>query len=373
MPERLLTVAPVSGCVPGPPPLSGLAPAAVPGVAALSLASCRNGASGAGGTGGTGGSSGASGTGAARAASGAAVRAASGAGGTGAHGGGPDGGGPDGGAGRGFFARRRPGRPGLAVFVNAGDPPLGALPELAAMLDDSDVDCLELAVPFPDSVTDGPVIRRSADRALAGGVTLAAVLDAVAAVRPSLRRLRIALLADWSHTVKGTDLGDFARSVADAGCDGLLLHGLPPRLRTAHYEAAHRAGLPLVTTCYAVSDAATAAEAARHASAYLYLVAHYGRSGTTAAPDRERLAAALGGLRAATRAPVAVGFGVRTRADIAALEALGADAAVVGSAGVARIEQALDRRRDPVEEFASFVAELRRPTAPHRTNEGTHP
>ncbi|WP_369193211.1 tryptophan synthase subunit alpha [Streptomyces djakartensis] len=268
------------------------------------------------------------------------------------------------GTGHGFFARRRPGRPGLAVFVNAGDPPLDALPELAAMLDDADVDCLELAVPFPDSVTDGPVIRRSADRALAAGVTLGGVLDAVSALRPRLRRLRIALLADWSHTVKGRDLGDFARSVADAGCDGLLLHGLPPRLRTAHYDAAERAGLPLVTTCYAVSGAATAAEAARHASAYLYLVAHYGRSGTTAAPDRERLAAALGTLRAATRAPVAVGFGVRTRADIAALEALGADAAVVGSAGVAAIEQALDTGRDPVEEFASFVAGLRHPTVP---------
>ncbi|MEG8280485.1 tryptophan synthase subunit alpha [Streptomyces sp. AHA2] len=266
--------------------------------------------------------------------------------------------------GHGFFARRRPGRPGLAVFVNAGDPPLGTLPEFAAMLDDSDVDCLELAVPFPDSVTDGPVIRRSADRALATGVTLSGVLQAVAAVRPRLRRLRIALLADWSHTVKGRDLGDFARSVADAGCDGLLLHGLPPRLRTAHYEAADRAGLPLVTTCYAVSGTATAAEAARHASAYLYLVAHYGRSGTTAPPDRERLAAVLGTLRPATRAPVAVGFGVRTAADIAALEALGADAAVVGSAGVARIEQALDTGRDPVEEFASFAARLRHPTVP---------
>ncbi|MFF4173870.1 tryptophan synthase subunit alpha [Streptomyces sp. NPDC001744] len=261
----------------------------------------------------------------------------------------------------GFFAGRRPGRPGLAVFANAGDPPLAALPELAAMLDDHDVDCLELAVPFPGSATDGPVIRRSADRALAGGTTLESVLDAVAAVRPSLRRLRVALLADWSHSVRGTDLGHFARSVADAGCDALLLHGLPPRLRAAQYAAAHDAGLPLVTTCYAVSDPRTVAEAARHASAYVYLVAHYGRSGTraTAAPDR--LAAALTALRAGTTSPVAVGFGVRTRADVAALEDLGADAAVVGSAGVARIEHALSQGRDPVGEFASFVRELRRP------------
>lgn len=361
MPERLLPTVPVSG----------LAADAVPGVASLSLASCRT------------------------AGSAAPVGPLSGRSGKRRLASGPAGDGRPVGEGQGargkalgdahspvpapageFFARRRPGRPGLAVFVNAGDPPLDILPDLAAMLDESDVDCLELAVPFPDSVTDGPVVRRSADRALATGVTLDAVLDAVTAIRPTLRRLRIALLADWSHTVRGRDPGDFARALADAGCDGLLLHGLPPRLRTAHYEAARLAGLPLVTTCYAVSGRATVAEAAQHASAYLYLVAHYGRSGTTAAPDHDRLAAALAELRAVTRVPVAVGFGVRTRADIAALEKLGADAAVVGSAGVARIEQALAERRDPVQEFASFVAELRRPVAHHhrhhRTTGGSH-
>jgi tryptophan synthase alpha chain len=263
-----------------------------------------------------------------------------------------------------FFARRRPGRPGLAVFLNAGDPPLAELPRLTAMLDENEVDCLELAVPFPGSATDGPVVRASADRALAGGVTLRAVLDTVASVRPGLGRLRIALLADWSHTVRGTAPGDFAAAVKAAGCDGLLLHGVPPRVRAAHYEAVHRAGLPLVTTCYAVSGPDAVAEAADHASAYLYLVAHYGRSGTTAALDRDRLGAVITTLRSTASAPVAVGFGVRTGGDLALLDALGADAAVVGSAGVARIAQARAAGRDPVEELRSFVRELRSP-GPH--------
>ncbi|MGP4001273.1 tryptophan synthase subunit alpha [Streptomyces sp. 8N706] len=274
-----------------------------------------------------------------------------------------------------FFASRRPGRPGLAVFLNAGDPPLAALPDLVAMLDENDVDCLELAVPFPGSATDGPVIRASADRALADGVTLRAVLDAVAAVRPGLRNLRIALLADWSCTVRTLAPDDFAAAVRDAGCDGLLLHGVPPRLRLPHYEAAHRAGLPLVTTCYAVSGPDAMAEAARHASAYLYLVAHYGRSGTTAALDRERLAEAISTLRSATPVPVAVGFGVTTGADITLLEELGADAAVVGSAGVAHLAHARAAGHDPVEEFRSFLRELRAPgTAPTiLQKKGIHP
>ncbi len=159
---------------------------------------------------------------------------------------------------------------------------------MAAALDDSGVECLELAVPFPDSVTDGPVVRRSARRALDAGVTAAAVLDAVAAVRPRLRRLRIALLADFGHTVKGPGLAAFTARAADAGCDGLLLHGLPPRLREPYLDAAARAGLPVVATCYAVSRPEAVARAAADASAYLYLVAHYGRSGTTAPPTRTR-------------------------------------------------------------------------------------
>ncbi|MEU0370849.1 tryptophan synthase subunit alpha [Streptomyces sp. NPDC006283] len=268
----------------------------------------------------------------------------------------PGGPGPDA---DGFFTRVRPGRPGLALFLNAGDPPLERLPDLAALLDESDVDCLELAVPFPGSVTDGPVIRASADRALAAGTDLPAVLATVARIRPGLKNLRIALLADFSHTVKGTAPGDFAAAVRDAGCDGLLLHGVPPRLRGAHYEAAHTAGLPLVTTCYAVSKPDAVAEAAAHASAYLYLVAHYGRSGTAAALDRDRLARSIADLHATASVPVAVGFGVKSRADIALLEELGADAAVVGSVGVARIADALAQGRDPVEEFGSFVRELR--------------
>ncbi|MCZ9338141.1 tryptophan synthase subunit alpha, partial [Streptomyces sp. TRM76130] len=100
-----------------------------------------------------------------------------------------------------------------------------------------------------------------------------------------------------SHTARHTAPADFATAVRDAGCDGLLLHGVPPRLRAAHYEAVRRAGLPLVTTCYAVSGPDAVAEAADLASAYVYLVAHYGRSGTTAAPNRDRLAAVLTTLR----------------------------------------------------------------------------
>lgn len=255
----------------------------------------------------------------------------------------------------GFFADRPADRPGLAVFLNAGDPPLPVLADVMRMLDDCRVDCLELAVPFPDSVTDGPVIRRSARRALAEGVGLDEVLDFLGGILPRLRHLKVALLADWSHTVREPTVPGFVRRVADSGVDGLLVHGLPPRLRADCLEAVRAAGLPLVATCYAASTAEVKAAAAESATAYLYLVAHYGRSGGGLTADHRQLAAALAALRRSTTVPLAVGFGVRTREDVALLHGLGADAAVVGSAGVARIEQALAEGADVVEEFHAFV------------------
>jgi tryptophan synthase alpha chain len=255
-----------------------------------------------------------------------------------------------------FFDQKADGEPGLALFLNAGDPPLDVLADLVFMLDEAGVDCLELAVPFPGSVTDGPVIRRSHDRALALGVGLDEVLTFIANVRPKLHRLRIALLADWSYSIKSRPLAEAVGDIAEAGADGLLLHALPPRVRPAFYDATRQSGMPIVTTCYhKVSTEQVMAEAATNASAYLYLVAQYGRSGTAPADGYAELAGTIAKLRVDTAVPIAVGFGVKTRADVTTVHALGADAVIVGSAGVARVEEALAYNRDVVSEFADFV------------------
>ncbi|MGH3720055.1 MAG: tryptophan synthase subunit alpha [Pseudonocardiaceae bacterium] len=259
-----------------------------------------------------------------------------------------------------FFADRHPGDIGLAVFLNAGDPPLDQLEDLVLQLDACRVDCLELAVPFPDSVSDGPVIRRSARRALEGGIDLDATLAFVASVRPRLSHLKIALLADWSHTARALPPREFVGRVQSAGADALLLHGLPPRLRQGYYETAHLLGQPIVSTCYATSADAVLDEAGRHGSAYLYLAAHYGKTGAGPA-DYGALAPVITALRRRTEIPIAVGFGVRDRSHLAALRDVGADAAIVGSTWVAHIERAVLEHRDLLQDVRVLLADLDRP------------
>ena len=257
-----------------------------------------------------------------------------------------------------FFADRPAGRTGLALFLNAGDPPLDVFRELVLMLDACKIDCLELAVPFPNSPSDGPVIRESAARALADGVDRDAVLDFVASVRPELSHLKIALLADWSYSIKDLPLREFVERVQASGSDGLLVHGMPPRLRPGYYETAAEVGQPIVTTCYSSSEPAVLEEAADNGSAYIYLVSAYGKSGTVGPPDRATLVPVLETLRGRTQVPIAVGFGVKGRSDIDALGEVGADAAIIGSACVARVAAARADGKDVVEDFHAFLVEL---------------
>jgi tryptophan synthase alpha chain len=249
-------------------------------------------------------------------------------------------------------------RPGVALFLNAGDPPLDVFRDLVLHLDECQVDCLELAIPFPNSASDGPVIRESATRALERGIDREAVLAFIEDVRPELSHTKIALLADWSHSIKPMKMPEFLEMVKASGSDGLLVHGLPPRLREQYYEAAQASALPIVTTCYATSEPPVLSEAAQHGSAYIYLVAAYGRSGTVGPPDHGALVPVLNTLREQTDIPIAVGFGVKNRTQIEALGEVGADAAIVGSTCVARVAKAQEEGRDVVEDFHGLLMEL---------------
>jgi len=256
------------------------------------------------------------------------------------------------------FPGRTAGVPRLALFLNAGDPDDEEMIEIVRLMDAARVDCLELAVPFPDSVTDGPVVRASARRALDRGTDLSRVLRLVERLRAATTHTRIVLLVDWSHSLRPTDLARSVDEIRGAGADGLLVHGLPPMLRGRATELCLAAGLPTVQTCYhGTSTGETFAAAARDATAYVYLVARYGRSGTPGGDALASVRSSVDRLRELTDAPVAVGFGVSTADDVRRVTDAGADAAVVGTACVRAVEQGIDDH-DVVGSFAAFLDRL---------------
>jgi tryptophan synthase alpha chain len=83
-----------------------------------------------------------------------------------------------------FAALAAAGRKALIPFVTAGDPSLEATVPVMHALVAAGADVIELGVPFSDPMADGPVIQQASERALARGIGLAQVLDAVRAINP---------------------------------------------------------------------------------------------------------------------------------------------------------------------------------------------
>ncbi len=257
----------------------------------------------------------------------------------------------------GCFARlRAAGERALVVYFTAGDPSLEATRHLVAAAARSGADVIELGVPFSDPLADGPVIQRAGNRALAGGVTLARVLETVALLRQQVG-VPIALFT-YYNPVLAFGLKAFARTSAEAGVDGVIVVDLPPEEADPLAAEATPAGLDLIHLVAPTSTAARVRMIARRSRGFVYMVTVTGVTGERreVAPE---IAAQIRTLRLVTTKPICVGFGIARPEQVAAVGRL-ADGVIVGSAIVRKVEECAGKP-DMVEDVGRFIAALKAP------------
>jgi tryptophan synthase alpha chain len=233
-------------------------------------------------------------------------------------------------------ARRAQGRAALIPYLTAGDPSPARTPALVRAVVEAGADLIELGVPFSDPMADGPVLQRSAARALAAGVSLPRILETVAELRRDLAT-PIVLFGYYNPFFRyGVDA--IARDAAAAGVDGVLCVDLPPEEAGELRAAAQAAGLDLIALLAPTTPAARVRAIARSASGFLYFVSVLGVTGARATlPDE--LPALVTAVRQVTDLPIGVGFGVQSPEQAAWIAGF-ADAVVVGSALARIIEDA---------------------------------
>ena len=226
-----------------------------------------------------------------------------------------------------FRGLREAGGLGIIAYITAGDPSLDATLKFVLALAQAGADVIELGVPFSDPLADGPTIQRASERALKSGTTLASVIEQVPLV-----------LFSYYNPILQMGLEKFANATETAGADGVLATDLTAeesddyrRILAAHHLDTIFLGAPTSTD-------ERLAKITACSSGFLYLIS---RTGVTGAKDAlpDDLPALLRRARAATRLPIAVGFGISLPGHVSVLGGL-ADAAVVGSALVAEIEKA---------------------------------
>ncbi|MBM4415067.1 MAG: tryptophan synthase subunit alpha [Chloroflexi bacterium] len=253
-----------------------------------------------------------------------------------------------------LFARTRAeGRTALIGFVPGCWPELDASVAIAEAAEAGGMDALELGIPFSDPLADGVTNQAAYQQALAAGATPAAVLGQAAAIRAAGVRMPL-LLMGYCNTLLAYGLERFVRDAAAAGVDGLVVVDLPPEEASKLERVAQAAGVHVVYLLAPTSTAERIALVARHASGFIYCVSVTGVTGARAAVA-EGLPEFVARVRAQTALPLAVGFGISTRAQVTAVGAL-ADAVIVGSALVQAVAGA--PRAERAAAVRAFTAEL---------------
>jgi len=234
-----------------------------------------------------------------------------------------------------FAQLRRAGRHGFIPFITAGDPDLATTRALIVELAHAGATLIELGVPFSDPMADGPVIQRASERALKHGVSVADVLAVVADARRETD-VPVVLFSYYNPLLQ---FGHERLCIESqrVGVDGLLVTDLTPEEAGEFAPLVKQHRLDLIFLVAPTSTDARLQSVAARASGFIYAVSRAGITGAQAevSTAAERLVRRV---RATTDLPVAVGFGISTRAQVAEVWRY-ADAAVVGSALVAEIER----------------------------------
>jgi tryptophan synthase alpha chain len=253
-----------------------------------------------------------------------------------------------------FTALKEEGRKAFVAYLTAGDPDLETTAELIPALEAAGVDIVEIGVPFSDPTADGPVIQAASQRAIKRGATLAKILPIIADLR-RFSGIPIVLFG-YYNPILSYGPQKFAADAAASGVDGLLVVDLPPEEADELRQYSDPAGLDFITLIAPTTDPARARKILRGATGFVYYISVTGVTGT-AVPRPGDVRRDVERLRKMTALPIAVGFGISTPAQAAAIAPL-ADGVVVGSALVRLIGEK-GERGDLIENALSFAVEIR--------------
>jgi tryptophan synthase alpha chain len=255
-----------------------------------------------------------------------------------------------------FDRLRSEGRAALIPFVTAGDPsPDVTVPLMHRMVAEG-ANLIELGVPFSDPIADGPVIQRATERALAQHVMLEDVLAIVHRFRADDAETPVVLMG-YLNPIEVMGYARFADAAKEAGVDGALIVDVPPEEGDTLVAALRARQLDLVYLLAPTSDAERIERIGARATGFVYYVSVKGVTGAGHL-DVDAVAAKVAEIKGRIDLPVGVGFGIKDAASAAAVGAV-ADAVIVGSAIVERIERLAETPERIADAVGAFIAELR--------------
>ena len=245
-------------------------------------------------------------------------------------------------------------RPALLPYLTVGYPNIETTLRLVPAIIAAGADAIELGVPFSDPLADGPVIQEASFHALKQGVTPRKCLEVAAALRKAGVTAPLVFMG-YFNPVLSYGLDAWARDSKAAGADGMIVPDLPPDEAGPLRTALAGSGTHLIAMLAPTSTDARIALACDGASGFVYCVSLTGVTGVRAELP-PGVGEMVGRVKAHTKLPVVVGFGISTNAQMRAVGQY-ADGAAVGTALVRAIGAA--KPGGEVESATALIRELR--------------
>jgi tryptophan synthase alpha chain len=249
------------------------------------------------------------------------------------------------------------GRKALIPYLTAGDPAPQLTVPLAHALVKAGADIIELGVPFSDPMADGPVIQRASERALLHHVSLRQVLDMVREFRKTNSQTPIVLMG-YLNPVEIMGYSTFAQAAAEAGVDGVLTVDLPPEEADGLLAELQQHNIDPIFLLAPTTSDERVRKICSVASGYVYYVSVKGVTGAGHL-NTDAVSQKIAHLRRLTDLPIGVGFGIKDGASAKAISQV-ADAVVVGSALIGKIELNVEDHDAMLREVTTLLASMRR-------------
>jgi len=258
-----------------------------------------------------------------------------------------------------FDALRADNRKAVIPYIVAGDPSREGTVTLMHRLVDAGADIVELGVPFSDPMSEGPVIQKGHERALANGISLRDVLAMVTEFREQNAVTPVVVMG-YANPVERMGYASFANACAQAGVDGLITVDIPPEeVKTLRAELT-RVSIDNIFLISPTTPEARIKTIVESASGFIYYVAVKGVTGAGHL-DIADVSSYMSKIKAQTALPVCVGFGIKDAASASAVASV-ADGVVVGSALIDTMAQAMaggDSEQTAADRAIALLADIR--------------
>ncbi len=167
----------------------------------------------------------------------------------------------------------------LVGYIMAGDPTPELTPKIADALIKGGVDVLELGLPFSDPIADGPTIQAASVRALSAGTTPVKVLEIAKEIRLS-HDVPIVIMT-YYNTIFRMGLEKFFNLAKENLVDGVIVPDLPIEEAAEYVKAAKKFKIDTIFLAAPSTSNERLPKVVACSSGFLYLVSHFGVTGTT--------------------------------------------------------------------------------------------